>query len=133
MGGFYVTRYDNSKHLGGSHELGPAYANLTTSQLRAMLDVAKADYRRQIEHLTLRLAVETTALRKAMTIKSATLMAEIQEQKNVNTVLQRELGAVHDLLAQANTTITEQERKLKAHCVVVELEQRLVAARRLAS
>ena len=113
--------------------LGAAYANLTTSQLRAMLDVAKADYRRQIEHLTLRLAVETTALRKAMAIKSATLMAELQTQKNANAVLQRELDAVHDLLAQANIMITEQERKLKAHSAVVELEQRLASARRLVS
>jgi hypothetical protein len=113
--------------------LGAAYANLTTSQLRAMTDAAKADYKRQIEHLTLRLAVETTALRKAMAIKSATLMAELQAQKNANAVLQRELDAVHDLLAQANITITEQERRLTAHNAVVGLEKKLSIARRAAS
>jgi hypothetical protein len=110
-----------------------AYGSLTTDQLKQMLGAAKADYKRQIEHLTLRLAVETTALRKAMAIKSATLMAELQEQKNANAVLQRELDAVHELLAQANTTITEQERRLTAHNAVVELERKLSMARRAAS
>lgn len=114
--------------------LGAAYSHLTTDQLRRMLDAARADYQRQIKETMLKWGVEVTALRKALTQRQAQLKSEIQTLKNNNAVLQRELDLAYDELAKANAVITEQRRKLSGHDAVVELEQRLQAARaRMAS
>ena len=110
-----------------------AYNSLTVDQLKGMLAVAKADYTRQISVITLKWGVEVTALRKALAQRMALATAEIQTLKNNNAALARELSLVHEELLRANTTITEQEQKLKAHNAVAALERQLNVARRAAS
>jgi hypothetical protein len=68
-----------------------------------------------------------------MTRSLAQPTAQLQEQNNVIASLRRELDVVYTELAKANAVITEQARKLAAHDRVVELEQKLHAARRMAS
>jgi len=68
-----------------------------------------------------------------MSKNSAKLMAELQAKKNANADLQRELDIVHAELAKAHAVIVEQKRKLTAHDAVVELEQELHTAKRMAS
>lgn len=73
-------------------------------------------------------------LKEGADTKTGAAEVEIQTLKNNNAVLQRELDLAYDELAKANAVITEQRRKLSGHDAVVELEQRLQAARaRMAS
>ena len=113
--------------------LGAAYSHLTTSQLRAMLDAARANHRRQMEETKARWAAEVTALKEAMAQIRSQATAELRAQKNASVVLQRQLDIVYAELAKANTVIVEQEQRLMAHNAVVELEKKLSIARRAAS
>ena len=124
---------DLSNKMGAVVRLGAAYANLTADQLREMLGAARATHHREILGMKERWAAEVSALRQAMTRSLAQSTAQLQEQKSVIASLRRELDVVYTELAKANAVITEQGRKLAAHDRVVELEQKLHAARRMAS
>ena len=113
--------------------MGAAYQSLTVPQLKQMLGAAHADHQRQMSEIKTKWASEVAALREATSRNWAQSTAELQTQKNANADLRRELDIVYKELAKANSVIVEQERKLAAHNVVAELEQKLHAAKRMAS